>query len=76
MQFRINQFRNQGHVVSKDAKIFDSHVRDAIIVRRAVTLGLPVHLVGNLKGEESVKDDYANIAQELIGGDITRETHS
>lgn len=66
MQFRINQFKNQGHV-SKDAHIFETHVRDAIIVRRAVTLGLPVHLVGNMKGEESVKDDYARIARELIG---------
>lgn len=65
MQFRINQFKNQGHV-AKDARIFDTHVRDAIIVRRAVTLGMPVHLVGNLKGEESVKDDYASLAQELL----------
>ncbi|PXA04205.1 chromosome partitioning protein [Coraliomargarita sinensis] len=66
MQFRINQFKNQGRV-AKDARIFDTHIRDAIIVRRAVTLGLPVHLVGKLKGEESVKDDYAMVAQELSG---------
>ena len=65
MQFRINQFKNQGRV-AKDAKIFESHVRDAIIVRRAVTLGLPVNLVGNVKAEESVKDDYSIVAQELI----------
>ena len=70
MQFRINQFKNQGHV-GKDARIFGTHVRDAIIVRRAVTLGLPVHLVGNLKGEESVKDDYARLAQELSEGPVT-----
>lgn len=65
MQFRINQFKNQGQV-GKDARIFNAHVRDAIIVRRAVTLGLPVHLIGNMNGEESVKDDYAMVAQELI----------
>ena len=65
MQFRINQFKNQGHV-GKNTRIFEQYVRDAIIVRRAVTLGLPVHLVGNTRGEDSVKDDYARIAEELI----------
>ncbi|MFO8026373.1 MAG: AAA family ATPase [Opitutales bacterium] len=67
MQFRINQFKNQGRV-AKDARIFDTNVRDAIIVRRAVTLGLPVQLVGNVKGEESVRDDYAMVAHELSEG--------
>lgn len=71
MQFRINQFKNQGHV-AKDARIFDTHVRDAIIVRRAVTLGMPVHLLGNPKGEESVKDDYANLARELSAESVEK----
>lgn len=65
MQFRINQFKNQGRV-AKDCRIFDSQVRDAIVVRRAVTLGLPVGLVSNVKQEESVRDDYKIVAQELL----------
>lgn len=65
MQFRINQFKNQGRV-AKDAHIFDAQVRDAIIVRRAVTLGLPVNLVGNTGNEESVRDDYAKVAEEIM----------
>lgn len=65
MQFRINQFRNQGRI-AKDARIFDAQIRDAIIVRRAVTLGLPVNLIGNLGTEESVRDDYAQVAEEIL----------
>ncbi len=65
MQFRINQFKNQGRV-AKDCRIFNAHVRDAIVVRRAVTLGLPVGLVGNVKQEESVRDDYTIVAKELL----------
>ena len=65
MQFRLNQFRNQKRV-SPHAKIFQSYVRDAIIVRRAVTLGLPVILVGqSSKNEETVVDDYKGIANEI-----------
>ena len=66
MQFRINQFRNQGKV-GKDAHIFDAQIRDAIIVRRAVTLGLPVNLVTSLGKEASVRDDYRNVAEEILG---------
>jgi len=65
MQFRINQFKNQGRV-GRDCRIFDAQVRDAIVVRRAVTLGLPVGLVGNVKQEDSVRDDYTIVAQELL----------
>jgi len=65
MQFRINQFKNQGRV-AKDCHIFNAQVRDAIVVRRAVTLGLPVGLVGNVKQEESVRDDYTVLTQELL----------
>jgi chromosome partitioning protein len=65
MQFRINQFKNQGRV-AKDCRIFNANVRDAIVVRRAVTLGLPVGLVGNVKKEESVRDDYTVVTQELL----------
>ena len=66
MQFRINQFRNQGKV-AKDAHIFDSQVRDEIVVRRAVPLGLPVNLVSSVGNEASVRDDYSSVAQEILG---------
>ena len=65
MQFRINQFKNQGRI-AKDARIFDSEVRDAIIVRRAVTLGLPVDLVSSQGAEDSVREDYHQVAQEIL----------
>lgn len=66
MQFTLNQYRNQKKVASK-AKIFPTEIRDAIIVRRAVTLGLPVLLVGNAADEEdSVLTDYQNLAMQII----------
>jgi len=64
MQFRINQFRNQKKISPK-TRIFNSMIRDAIVVRRAVTLGLPVHLTGNAMGTEGVVEDYQNVANEL-----------
>ena len=45
------------------------HVRDAMVVRRAVTLGLPVNLVkAAAEGteEETVVDDYRKVASELV----------
>jgi len=65
MQVRINQFRNQKKISPK-TRIFNSMIRDAIVVRRAVTLGLPVQCVGNATGTEGVVDDYNNVTQELI----------
>ncbi len=66
MQLRLNQFRTQKKV-SSQAKIFTAQVRDANIVRRAVTLGLPVALVGEQKSEiESVVTDYQQVADELV----------
>ena len=66
MQFRLNQLRNQKRV-SKVAKIFPQEIRDAIVVRRAVTLGLPVVLVGQQsKGSvDNVLNDYMNVAKQL-----------
>ncbi len=64
MQFRINQFRNQKKI-SPNTRIFTSMVRDAIVVRRAVTLGLPVLCVGNAMGTENVTEDYENVTLEL-----------
>jgi len=66
MQLRMNQFRNQKRV-APNAKIFQHQVRDAIVVRRAVTLGLPVNLVGQSSEEtDNVISDYADVAQEII----------
>lgn len=69
MQLRMNQFRSAKRVAAS-AKIFDTQVRDAMVVRRAVTLGLPVNLVGQDGATEAVQDnvvnDYRNIASEII----------
>ncbi len=64
MQFRINQFRNQKKI-SPRTRIFNSMIRDAIVVRRAVTLGLPVLSIGNAVGTEGVVEDYDNVTDEL-----------
>ncbi len=65
MQLRLNQFRNQKRV-HPSAKIFETQIRDATVVRRAVTLGLPVNLVGQVGQEEdSVATDYRRLATEL-----------
>jgi chromosome partitioning protein len=64
MQFRINQFRTQKKI-SPNTRIFASMVRDAIVVRRAVTLGLPVICVGNASGTENVVGDYESVTREL-----------
>lgn len=71
MQLRLNQFRNQRKVVAKDAKIFEGQVRDAVIVRRAVTLGLPVILIGQAgaQAQETVVDDYSKVADELVAAE-------
>ncbi|MGJ3243351.1 MAG: ParA family protein [Opitutales bacterium] len=67
MQLRLNQFRNQKRVGGQ-AKIFKAQVRDASVVRRAVTLGLPVSLVGSggADEEDNVQKDYLSIADEII----------
>lgn len=67
MQLRLNQFKTQKRGVAQSAKIFTHQARDAMVVRRAVTLGLPVILVGTEGSEEdSVANDYRKIANELI----------
>ena len=66
MQLRMNQFRSAKRV-APSAKIFETQVRDAMVVRRAVTLGLPVILVGQESGEQdNVAQDYRNVAGELL----------
>jgi chromosome partitioning protein len=67
MQLRLNQFKSQKRGVAPGAKIFSTQIRDAMVVRRAVTLGLPVLLVGQESLEEdSVANDYLRLASELI----------
>jgi len=65
MQFRLNQYRNQKKA-APEARIFDTVIRDAIVVRRAVTLGLPVILVGQQTATENVAEDYFKFAEEII----------
>jgi chromosome partitioning protein len=67
MQLRLNQFKTQKRGVAPSAKIFGTQIRDAMVVRRAVTLGLPVLLVGTEGTEEdSVANDYLKLAGEII----------
>lgn len=68
MQLRLNQFKSSRRVAST-ARIFDSQIRDAMIVRRAVTLGLPVNLVAqdaNAHDADNVAGDYRRLANELV----------
>jgi chromosome partitioning protein len=66
MQLRMNQFKTQRRVAST-AKIFETQVRDATIVRRAVALGLPVILVGQETTEtDNVLNDFRRLALEII----------
>jgi chromosome partitioning protein len=67
MQLRLNQFKSAKRT-SADAKIFDTQIRDAMVVRRAVTLGLPVILIGQ-DGADTTRDnvvqDYRRLAAEI-----------
>lgn len=68
MQLRMNQFRSAKRV-APTAKIFETQIRDAMIVRRAVALGLPVILVSQEAAEnsqDSVINDYRRLAAEII----------
>jgi chromosome partitioning protein len=65
MQLRLNQFRTAKRV-APNAKIFNAQIRDATVVRRAVTLGLPVILVGQETEEiDTVANDYRKLAAEI-----------
>jgi len=68
MQLRLNQFKSARRV-GQSAKIFDAQIRDAMIVRRAVTLGLPVNLVAQdaqAAEGDNVLGDYRKLASELV----------
>jgi len=68
MQLRLNQFKKQ-RLVSQEAKIYDTCIRDATIVRRAVTLGLPVCLVESRDVSDGVGKDYYDLAEEILAHD-------
>jgi chromosome partitioning protein len=70
MQLRMNQFKTAKRV-APTAKIFETQIRDAMVVRRAVALGLPVMLVGEAAtdgggGTDSVITDYKKLANEIV----------
>ncbi len=65
MQLRLNQFK-AARRTAREARIFDSFVRDAMVVRRAVALGLPVNLLGQETGGDNVVRDYERVAEELL----------
>lgn len=65
MQLRLNQFKAAKRT-AKEARIFDCFVRDAMVVRRAVALGLPVNLLGQEAAGDSVVRDYERVAEELL----------
>lgn len=71
MQLRLNQFKAAKRAAAV-AKIFDSQIRDAMVVRRAVALGLPVALVSSEATDagpagDNVITDYRRLAAELAG---------
>ncbi len=68
MQLRLNQYKTAKRA-APIARIFDAQVRDAMVVRRAVTLGLPVVLVSQEASDETqdnVVNDYRQVAAELV----------
>ena len=70
LQLRLNQFRTAKRAGPK-AKILETQIRDAMVVRRAVALGLPVALVGREAtdagpGGDNVINDYRRLASEIM----------
>ena len=70
MQLRLNQFKTAKRAAAT-AKIFDTQIRDAMVVRRAVALGLPVALVSadaaeTGAGGDNVINDYRKLAGEIV----------
>jgi chromosome partitioning protein len=67
MQLRLNQFKSAKRV-ARNSKIFAAQVRDATIVRRAVTLGLPVSLVSSETAADAqgIIGDYRAVTNEMF----------
>ena len=72
MQLRLNQFKKQ-RLVSNEAKIYNTCIRDATIVRRAVTLGLPVCLIESREAHDGVGQDYHDLADEILAHDVNAQ---
>ncbi|MGB0370126.1 MAG: ParA family protein [Opitutales bacterium] len=64
MQMQLNQLRFS-ESVSENANILPCTIRDAIVVKRAVTAGLPVAMLDKQELTGNVVEDYANVAKEL-----------
>ncbi len=75
MQLRLNQFKKQ-RLVSNEAKIYNTCIRDATIVRRAVTLGLPVCLVESRDVTDGVGRDYDDLAEEILAHNVNETPSS
>jgi chromosome partitioning protein len=70
MQLRLNQFKAAKRS-APGARIFETQIRDAMVVRRAVALGLPVALVSSEGVDggataDNVINDYRRLAAEII----------
>jgi chromosome partitioning protein len=67
MQLRLNQFMSAKRV-ARTAKIFNAQIRDATVVRRAVTLGLPVPLLSaeNTSDSAGIVTDYRVMTREIF----------
>ncbi len=70
LQLRLNQFKTAKRAAPA-AKIFTMQIRDAMVVRRAVALGLPVALVGadaeaGPNAGDNVVNDYKKLAGEIV----------
>ncbi len=70
MQLRLNQFKTAKRA-APTAKIFETQIRDAMIVRRAVALGLPVALVSAEATDAGPAGDnvityYRKLASEIV----------
>jgi chromosome partitioning protein len=70
LQLRLNQFKTAKRAAAA-AKIFTTQIRDAMVVRRAVALGLPVALVGadaeaGPNAGDNVVNDYKKLASEIV----------
>lgn len=66
LQLRLNQFK-AARRIPPSAKILDAQIRDATVVRRAVTLGLPVNLLGSeADATDQVGGDYKRLTDEIV----------
>ena len=73
MQLRLNQCRAAKRV-APGARILATRIRDAMVVRRAVALGLPVSLLSSEASEsdaggDNVVGDYHRLVSELLQHD-------